>query len=218
MRQKLARFAENALRRNIVEPGKPLYEEVKGKWNETYFEEEKPITVELGCGDGEYTVGLAEIMPNRHFIGVDIKGDRLHKGSTESIENKLRNVAFLRTKIHHLDSFFEENEVDEFWLTFPDPRPKKRDIKRRLTSPRFLLIYEKLLRPNGWFRFKTDNTPLFEYTLEVLQNEFEVKNLAFTFDLYQSDLISEHFGIKTRYEGIWSAKGERIKYLKFQFK
>lgn len=218
MRKKLVRFAENAKRENILEVGKPLFEKIKGNWNQLYFKNERPITVELGCGDGEYTVGLAGVNSDRNYIGVDIKGDRLYQGSTRAIESNLTNVAFLRTQIHLLDKFFERGEVDEFWLTFPDPRPKDRDVKRRLSNPRFLEKYRELCRTNGWFRFKTDNTPLFEYTLEVLQTEFPVNQLVYTFDLYESGLLEEHCGIKTKYEGIWTEKGEKIKYLKFQFK
>lgn len=217
MRQKLIRFAENARRENIIEPGKELYEKIKGNWHQLYFKNERPITVELGCGNGEYTVGLANVNPKGNYIGVDIKGDRLFKGSTEAIENSMENVAFLRTQIHQLENFFQPNEVDEFWLTFPDPRPRLRDAKRRLSSPRFLDIYKRLCKEDGWFRFKTDNTPLFEYTLEVLNGEFPVRNLSYTFDLYQSEYMSEHYGIQTKYEGIWTEKGEKIKYMKFQF-
>jgi len=218
VRKKLKRFAENANRDNILEPGKAIYEEIKGNWNQLFFKNERPITVELGCGDGEYSVGLAEKITDRNFIGIDLKGDRLYQGSTYAIENNLNNVGFLRTQILTLDNFFAPGEIDEFWLTFPDPRPRKRDIKRRLSSVRYLELYKKLGKPNAWFRFKTDNTPLFEFTLEVLENEFAVKDLEFTFDLYQSDLIQDHFGIKTKYEKIWTEKGEKIKYLKFRFK
>lgn len=218
MRQKRNRFIINATRTNIIEPGKELFDEIKGNWNQLYFENERLLTVELGCGDGEYTVGLAEIHKDRNFIGVDYKGDRLYQGSTYAVENDLKNVGFLRTKVHDLEDFFDEGEVDQFWLTFPDPRPKNRDEKRRLSHPRFLTIYEKLSGPGSWFKFKTDNTPLFEYTLEVLSDRFPVNNLEYTYDLYNSNLIDDHYGIKTKYEGIWSQKGEKIKYLKFQFK
>lgn len=219
MRKKLYRFAENANRENIIEPGKPLFEKIKGNWNQLYFKNERPITVELGCGDGEYSVGLAGIDQERNYIGVDIKGDRLYQGSTYAIENQMSHVAFLRTKILDLDNFFGNGEIDEFWLTFPDPRPRDRDIKRRLSSPRFLNMYQTLCKPNGWFKFKTDSTSLFEYTLEVLQNDFPVDDLEYTMDLYQdSDLLKDHHGIQTKYEKIWSAKGEKIKYMKFRFK
>ncbi|HCX24165.1 MAG: tRNA (guanosine(46)-N7)-methyltransferase TrmB [Flammeovirgaceae bacterium] len=218
VRKKLFRFAENANRENIIEPGKSLFEKIKGNWHQLYFKNERPITVELGCGDGEYSVGLAEVDSERNYIGVDIKGDRLYQGSTYAVENDMHNVAFLRTKIHQLDNFFGEGEVDEFWLTFPDPRPRDRDIRRRLTNPRFLEKYKSLCKPNGWFKFKTDSTSLFEYTLEVLENEFKVNDLIVTKDLYKDEeLLKDHHGIKTKYEKIWTAKGENIKYLKFRF-
>lgn len=217
MRQKLIRFAENAHRQNIIEPGKDLYGKIKGNWHQLYFKNERPITVELGCGDGEYSVGLAKVQTGKNFIGIDIKGDRLYKGSTYAMENSLKNVGFLRTQIHQLGNFFVQDEIDEFWLTFPDPRPKKGDAKRRLTNPRFLNLYKELCRENGWFKFKTDNTPLFEYTLEVLETIFPIKNLEYTFDLYQSEYLDDHYGIQTKYEKIWTEKGETIKYLKFQF-
>ncbi|MEQ8472201.1 MAG: tRNA (guanosine(46)-N7)-methyltransferase TrmB [Marinoscillum sp.] len=218
MRKKLKRFAENTLRANIIEPGKPLYEEIKGNWHQQFFKNECPITVELGCGDGEYSVGLAEVDRSRNYIGVDIKGDRLYQGSTYAIENELSHVCFLRTQIHLLDKFFGAGEVDEFWLTFPDPRPKKGDARRRLTNPRFLKMYQQICKDSGEFKFKTDSTSLFDYTLEVLEREFPVNDLEYTFDLYASDMMKDHHGIKTKYEGIWTAKGEKIKYLKFKFK
>lgn len=218
MRQKLRRFNINVTRENIIEPGKPLFPKIKGNWHQLYFRNERPITVELGCGDGEYTVGLGEIIPDRNFIGVDLKGDRLYQGSTYAIENNLRNVGFLRAQIHLLEQFFGDGEIDEFWLTFPDPRPRNGDARRRLSSPRFLEIYQRLCKRGGLLKFKTDNTPLFEYTLEVLNREFEVQDLEVTFDLYNSELIADHHGIMTKYERIWTGKGEKIKYLKFRFK
>ncbi|MEP0366196.1 MAG: tRNA (guanosine(46)-N7)-methyltransferase TrmB [Cyclobacteriaceae bacterium] len=217
MRKKLKRFNENLNRDNIIQSGKPLYDDIKGNWRSKYFKNDNPITIELGCGDGEYSVGLAANNPERNYIGIDIKGDRLYQGSTQAIDQNLNNVAFLRTQILLIGDLFEDDEVDEIWLTFPDPRPKDRDEKRRLTFLRFLNLYKKISKPDSWFKFKTDSTSLFDYTLEVLQVQFKVKNLEFTYDLYNSALLAEHKGIQTKYEKIWSAKGERIKYLKFQF-
>ncbi len=217
MRSKLKRFAENALRENILEPGKPLYEEIKGKWSD-YFKNDNGLVVELGCGRGEYAIGLAEQYPNQNFIGVDIKGDRIWVGSTQAIERNLNNVAFLRTQILLIEKFFEADEIDELWITFPDPRPKDRDIKRRLTSPRFMEMYRRILKNDGWVKFKTDSTSLFEYTLEIINDgTLQVQDLAYTFDLYESPYQNEHFGIKTKYEKIFSEKGEKIKYMKFRF-
>lgn len=217
MRRKLIRFNENKSRDNIIQAGKPIFEKIKGNWRSTYFKNDNPIVIELGCGDGEYTIGLAKSNPNINYIGIDIKGDRLYQGSTDALAFGLKNVGFLRTIIHDIDQFFATDEVDEIWLTFPDPRPREGDAKRRLTFPRFLKLYQEIAKPNSWFKFKTDSTSLFDYTLETLANEFKVGNLAFTKDLYQSDLLKDHQGIQTKYEKIWSAKGEKIKYLKFQF-
>lgn len=217
MRKKLRRFEENAQRRNVVEPGKPLFETIKGKWKEKQFKNDNPITLELACGRGEYTVGLAQHSNASNFIGIDIKGDRIWKGSSHADTLGLEHVAFLRTKIHDLLNFFAPGEVSEIWLTFPDPRPRDRDIKRRLTNPRFLDMYKEVLEPEGWFRFKTDNTGLFEYTLEVLAKRNDIRDLEFTKDLYNSPLNAEHFGIKTKYEKMFSEAGEKIKYLKFRF-
>ncbi len=218
-RQKKRKFAENLLRDNVVEPGKPIYGEVKGRWKEAFFKNDKPITLELGCGKGEYTIGLSKEFPDRNFIGIDIKGDRIWVGSGIAVEEQLENVGFLRTQMQFLERFFDQDEVDEIWLTFPDPRPKDRDEKRRLTFPPLMQLYKNVLKPNGWFRFKTDNTFLFEYTLEQIhQNRIPVKELSYTFDLYQNELNTEHYGIQTKYEKKFSALGERIKYMKFKFK
>lgn len=217
MKSKLKRFAVIAERDNVLERGKELFEQIKGNWHEAYFNNERPITVELACGRGEYSVGLAKRFPERNYIGVDMKGDRLWKGSTMAVEEKLTNVGFLRTQIIDIESFFEPGEVDEMWLTFPDPRPKKRDVKRRLTSPDFMNRYKRILRPGGYFRLKTDNTPFFDYTMEQLGWRSDIEDMKHTYDLYNSELREECFDIKTRFEGIFSAKGEKIKYLRFKF-
>ncbi len=218
MKSKLKRFEIIAGRENVVEPGKEIYTRIKGNWNSTYFKNDHPITAELACGRGEYSIGLAKLFPDRNYIGVDVKGDRLWKGSTLAVEGNIQNVAFLRTHMLVLDNFFDTNELDEIWLTFPDPRPRKRDIKRRLTNSRYLDIYKRMLQPNGLFRFKTDNTPLFEYTLEELSTRNDIVDLVVTQDLYNSDLRHEGFDIKTRYEEMFTAKGEIIKYLRFKFR
>ncbi len=218
MKRKQERFKIIAERDNVIEPGKEIFTLIKGKWRELYFKNANPITLELACGRGEYTIGMARLFPERNFIGVDIKGDRLWKGSSIAVEDKLSNVAFLRTHILVIENFFDLKEVDEIWLTFPDPRPRKRDVKRRLTSPRFLNMYKKLLKPEGYLRFKTDNTELFNYSLEELSQRGDLKGFKLTHDLYESDLRSECFDIKTRYEEIFANKGEKIKYLRFQFK
>ena len=217
-RQKKRRFAENKVRANLVESGKDFYDEIKGKWHLKVFTDQQPIVLELGCGKGEYTLGLAQAFPNRNHIGVDIKGDRLWVGSGIALREGIQNAAFLRTQIQFLEHFFKKGEIEEIWVTFPDPRPKEKDDKRRLTAPRFLAIYQNLLKPDGWLKFKTDNTELFNYTLELInKNRISVKNLAFTHDLYNSEYVFEHYEIKTKYERKFAALGETIKYLKFQF-
>ena len=217
-RQKKRRFEENKLRPNLVESGKDFYDEIKGKWHLKVFTDQQPIVLELGCGKGEYTLGLAQAFPNRNHIGVDIKGDRLWVGSGIALREGIQNAAFLRTQIQFLEHFFKKGEIEEIWVTFPDPRPKEKDDKRRLTAPRFLAIYQNLLKPDGWLKFKTDNTELFNYTLELInKNRISVKNLAFTHDLYDSEYVFEHYELKTKYERKFAALGETIKYLKFQF-
>lgn len=218
MKSKRERFRVIAGRENVLEPGKDIYERIKGRWNELHFGNSNPLTVELACGRGEYSVALAKLFPQRNYIGVDVKGDRIWKGSTLAVEQNLGNVAFLRTNILAIESFFKEDEVDEFWLTFPDPRPRKRDIKRRLTSPRFLEMYRKLLRPGGFMRLKTDNTNLFHYTVEELQARNDISDFVFSDNVYESSLRQECFDIKTRYEEMFAAEGETIKYLRFSFK
>ena len=218
-RKKTKKFEQNKLRRNIVEPGKPLFETLKGGgWQEKFFQNENPIVLELACGRGEYTVGLASHFSDRNFIGVDMKGDRLWTGSGIAEAEGLENVAMLRVQIQLIAEYFSEGEISEMWLTFPDPRPKLRDERRRLTNLRFMTIYRSLLQHDGWFKFKTDNTDLFEYTLQLLEtNQIPNRDLTFTRDLYQSELLADHYGIQTKYEKIWHAKGSSIKYMKFRF-
>lgn len=218
MKRKQERFRIIEERSNVLDPTKEIYTRIKGRWQADYFKNNNPLSVELACGRGEYTVGLASLFPDRNYIGIDIKGERIWKGSTVAVENNLSNVAFLRTQILLIENFFEAGEVDEVWITFPDPRPRKRDIKRRLTNARFLEMYKRLIRPGGIIRLKTDNTNLFNYTLEVLQLRNDIMDLTFTYDVYASDLRPECFDIKTRYEEAFASKGETIKYLRFKFK
>lgn len=218
MRNKQVKFRAIEEYPNVLEPGKEIFSSIKGKWSESFFKNDKPISLELACGRGEYSVALAERFPERNYIGVDIKGERIWKGSTQALERGINNVGFLRIHILYILDYFEDNEVDEIWITFPDPRPRKRDIKRRLTSPRYLNFYKQIIRPGGVLRLKTDNTQLYEYTLECIQERDDIVDLAFTDNLYQSDLRAECFDIKTRYEEMFSAKGEDIKYLRFSFK
>ncbi len=218
MKRKLERFKIIEERQNVLEPSKHQYQNIKGKWRSEFFHNNSPITLELACGRGEYTVGLAKLFPSKNFIGVDIKGERIWKGSTLAVENKLNNAGFLRTHIWFIESFFAPGEVDEIWIVHPDPRPKERDIKHRLTSPGFLDAYKKLVKSGSYIRLKTDNTGLFEYTMEVLQGRTDIEDVKYTNDLYSSDLRAECFDIKTRYEEAFAAKGEQIKYVRFRFK
>lgn len=218
-RNKTFRFEQNKTADNVIEPNKPLFEHIKGKWQELFFKNNNPIVLELACGRGEYTVGLAKNFPDKNFIGIDIKGDRLWKGSQKAIEEKLTNVGFLRIHIEELENYFAVGEASEIWIIHPDPRPKKRDARRRLTSPRFLSIYKNILHNLGTLRLKTDSTILFDYSLELFQSPLLqpiVKDLTYTHDLYHSPLLEEHCGIQTKYEKLGVAKGDTIKYLRFQ--
>lgn len=217
MKKKQERFKIIEQNPNVIEPSKPSYQTIRGSWRSSYFRNDHPLTVELACGRGEYTIGLARLFPERNFIGIDIKGERIWKGSTAALQEQLENAAFLRTHILMIENFFEPGEVNEIWLTFPDPRPRKRDIKRRLTSPRYLESYKRLLSRGGYVRLKTDNTQLYEYTLGELQLRNDITDLAFTADVYSSELENECFDIKTRYEQEFTQKGEKIKYLRFRF-
>ncbi|MDP6580794.1 MAG: tRNA (guanosine(46)-N7)-methyltransferase TrmB [Vicinamibacterales bacterium] len=217
MRRKLQRFLDNASQRNLLEPGKPAFDNVLGNWNRDIFGNDRQLVVELGCGYGELAVALAESSPNRNVIGVDKRGARMWVGSSDATARGLVNVAFLRADIAELDRYFGPGEIGEIWITFPDPRPKHRDARRRLTSPRFLNTYKQLLRGDGWVRFKTDDAELFDYTLALLGNGIGVRSLAYTKDLYHSPLLTEQSGLQTRYETRFLERGASIKYLEFQF-
>jgi tRNA (guanine-N7-)-methyltransferase len=214
-KNKLARFAVNAERRNIVEPGKEIFNTIKGQWR-SFFGNNNPLYLELACGRGEYTTGLAAVYPDINFVGVDIKGARIWRGSTVAEENKLHNAAFLRIKMYQLTEFFEQGEVDGIWLTFPDPRPRDRDEKHRLTYINCLRQYKTVLKPGGMFHFKTDNLGLFDYTLEVFNQhpELNISDLQYTKDLYNSPFLAEHHGIQTTYERKFMKEGFLINYLK----
>lgn len=199
----------------LFQEGHPLAESIRGRWREDYFKNQYPLVVELGCGRGEYTVGLARRFPERNFIGVDLKGDRLAVGCEQAEAEGLRNVAFVRTPILELPQFFAEQEVQELWITFPDPRPRVRDIRRRLTSPRFLNLYAHVLETDGVLHLKTDSDSLFEYSLESLA-EFGITSLQATIDLHASELLAHHHGIQTRFEELALTQGLTIKYLRTQ--
>lgn len=196
-----------------ISDGLPL----KGKWRNEFFKNENPIVLELGCGRGEYTIGLAEHNPTKNYIGVDIKGNRIWTGAKHALENNLKNVAFVRTRIDFIEHCFSENEVDEIWITFPDPQPQKTRTRKRLTNPIFLNRYKKFLKPGGIVHLKTDNTGFYEYTLEVIK-ENNLPLIWHTNDLYKNCPADreELIRIKTYYEKLFTAKGEDIKYIAFK--
>ncbi|NJN27605.1 MAG: tRNA (guanosine(46)-N7)-methyltransferase TrmB [Cyclobacteriaceae bacterium] len=217
MRKKQQRFLDNDINRNVVQAGKEIFESVKGGWNKEIFDNDNDIVLELACGRGEYSTGLGAIFPNKNFIGIDIKGNRIWVGSKKARLENLHNVAFLRTQIDHLERFFEPGEFSEIWIVFPDPRPKDSDEHRRLTSPKYLEVYKRLIKPGGWIHLKTDNTSLFDYSVTVLSGRNDIRDLSFTWQLYHSEFAADHHGIKTKYEHQFTAQGEDIKYLKFRF-
>ncbi|WP_338877116.1 tRNA (guanosine(46)-N7)-methyltransferase TrmB [Spirosoma sp. SC4-14] len=211
-RRKHQFFLHNADSENVIEVGKPLYKTIKGRWRTDYFHNDNPIVLELACGKGEYTVGLGSAFPDRNFIGVDIKGDRIARGSKIAQRLGLANVGFLRTDINYIQEFFAAGEVNEIWITFPDPQPRPKQEKHRLTHPRFLAIYKQLLKPGGTLHLKTDSPELFAYSLEQVRS-VGCQDIQSTTDLYQSSLNQIHLGIKTKYEQLFFDKGFTINYL-----
>lgn len=215
-KNKLPKFAEMETFSNVLQV--PFSEvnlcdhPIKNNWNSAFFQNNQPIVLELGCGKGEYTTGLAEIEAGKNYIGIDIKGARMWKGAKQALENGLNNVGFLRTNIELIDRFFGENEVSEIWLTFPDPQMKK--TRKRLTSTRFIELYRKFLKPGGVVHLKTDSNFQYQYTLEMIKaNGFEiVSNDA---DIHAKELINDTLQIKTFYEQQWIARGITIKYISF---
>ncbi|MBN2484603.1 MAG: tRNA (guanosine(46)-N7)-methyltransferase TrmB [Bacteroidales bacterium] len=214
---KLVKFAETETFKNVLQP---QFDEVfkndfklKGKWCGDCFSNSNKITLELGCGKGEYSVGLARMFPGRNFIGVDIKGSRIWKGAKEALESKLENVVFLRTRIELIGSFFAEGEVEEIWFTFPDPQLKK--PLKRLTSSRFLNTYRKFTVPGAWINLKTDNTLLYQYTKALAEHNGYQVAIA-SDDIYGSGIADEILSIKTFYEKNWLKEGLRSHYIRFR--
>lgn len=188
--------------------------EMKGKWNRSLFKNNNPIVLELGCGKGEYTVGLAKLFPNKNFIGVDIKGARMWSGAKQSFEEKMPNVAFLRTHVELISYFFDRGEVSEIWITFPDPQMNK--TNRRMTSTRFMKLYGNILNDEGIVHLKTDSNFMYTYTSEMIK-ENNLSVLEQTEDLYHSGMVDDILKIQTFYEQQWLARGLNIKYLKFRY-
>ena len=214
---KLAKFADMAEYPHVFEYPFSVMEDVpfemKGHWHRDFFKNDNPIVLELGCGRGEYTVGLGRLFPDKNFIGVDIKGARMWSGATESLKAGMTNVAFLRTNIELIDRFFAPGEVSEIWLTFSDPQMKK--ATKRLTSTYFMNRYRRFLVDSGIIHLKTDSNFMFTYTKYMVEhNQLPVEFC--TDDLYHSGLVDDILSIRTYYEQQWLDRGLNIKYLKFR--
>ena len=213
-KDKLRRFAEIDTFANVfqLEEGKPL----KGNWTNTNFKNANPLVLELACGKGEYAVNLAQLFPNKNFIGIDYKGNRIWRGAKTALEEKIENVAFLRIQIENLPDYFSEGELDEIWITFPDPQPQLSREKKRLTAPRFLDKYKPLLKTGGRINLKTDNDQLYLYTCEKVEELGLIVHKQ-TNHLYTSDIITEELSIKTYYEKKYLLHDKNINYIQFSF-
>lgn len=225
-RNKLQKFAELLTFPNVYENfdadhpglqdanGEPI--ELKGKWASQHFKNEQAITLELACGRGEYTLGLARMYPQRNFIGVDVKGARIWKGAGIALQENLKNVAFLRTRIEQITHFFAPEEVSEIWITFPDPFLRNSKANRRLTSAFFLNAYRTILKKNGVIHLKTDEPNLYEFTLETLAATSGVTILYHHADIYAEALAFPELALKTHYERMHLQENKTIKYIQFQ--
>ncbi len=216
---KLKKFAELNSFSNVIQPQcqHPVTDHfLKGRWKEVFFRNNFPIVLEVGCGKGEYTLGLARTHPGVNFVGIDIKGDRLWRGARESLDEALFNVAFLRIQAERINAFFAPGEVSGIWLTFPEPQPRESRSRKRLTSPHFLKRYSQCLAPGSPIHLKTDSTPLYDYTLEVIESEGH-HLLEQTRDLYHAETKLDPWitNIQTYYESKFLAEGLPIHYLKF---
>jgi tRNA (guanine-N7-)-methyltransferase len=240
-KNKLARWAELESFDNVIQPaidelpGKD--HPVKGKWREKIFRNANPVVLELGCGKGEYTIGLATMFPDKNYVGVDIKGARMWRGAKTSNERNLTNVAFLRTRIEFINSFFSDDEADEIWITFPDPHAGGRNSNKRLTSPWYLNAYRRFLKNKGLVHLKTDNTELFNFTRKIVtHNNLEL--VLSTTDLYSgnnrderlsslsryqpeesvlmSSFADDILSIRTHYEDMFIKEGSKINFLSFR--
>lgn len=213
-KDKLRRFAEIETFANVyqLEEGKPL----KGNWAKEHFKNDNPVVLELACGKGEYTVNLAQLFPDKNFIGVDYKGNRIWRGAKTGIEEGINNVAFLRIQIENLLDYFGDGEIDEIWITFPDPQPQDSREKKRLTFPAFLNRYKQALKQGGKVNLKTDNDQLYAYTCEKVE-ELGLKIHKNTDHLYTSEFADEVLSIKTYYEKKYLLHDKNINYIQFSF-
>ncbi len=220
-KNKLEKFAENETFPNFFQPSYSDVKEkgfpLKGKWGKSFFKNDNPIILELGCGRGEYTVSMADLFPDKNFIGIDRKGARMWKGCKTSVENSLNNVAFLRMQISNITNYFCKDEISEIWITFPDPQPKRSKVNKRLTSILFLDRYRQILKHDGIIHLKTDDDLLYVYTLEVI-NDLKEELIEKQDDIYTSDNLDELLKIETYYEKMWKEEGKSIKYIKFKLK
>jgi tRNA (guanine-N7-)-methyltransferase len=224
-KNKLRKFAEVLTFPNVFENHDPtsslliaqngVETEMKSKWKSDYFKNDNPITLELACGGGEYTIALAETYPERNFIGVDIKGARIWKGAKKAIEENLSNVAFLRTRIEQITSFFEQGEIEEIWITFPDPFLKNSKKNKRLTSSRFINEYRKILKSGGLMHLKTDEPNLYDFTLETIGEDQHCNLNYHNSDIYSGQLHIPELTYKTYYEKMHLEVGKTIKYIQF---
>jgi len=217
-KRKLQRFNENIGFNNLFQPSYPEVVEgfpFKGKWMQEYFDNDHPLILELGCGKGEYTVGLAEHFPDSNFIGMDIKGARMWRGCKTAIEKRMKNVAFIRTRIELIEHFYATEEVNEIWITFPDPHIKEFKARKRLTSPVFLNRYKNILKKENIIHLKTDNKQLFEYTLDVIHHNHHELSFV-TQNLYNKNTKDDIPHFETFYEKMWLEDGHNIHYLRFR--
>ena len=207
--KKLLRFAQIKEFSNVFE----YPENMQGAWH-THFKNHHPLLLELACGRGEYTVNLAQLYPQKNFIGIDVKGNRMYIGAKNALENSIENAAFLRTQIEKLPAYFAAEEVDEIWITFPDPQLRLSKAKKRLTHPRFLRLYQKVLKPHAPIHLKTDSPQLYDFTKKVIAM-YGLHLLEDTNDAYAMENIAEELKIKTHYESLDIAGSKKIHYLKF---
>lgn len=214
-KDKLRRFTEIDTFTNVfqLEEAKPL----KGNWAQIHFKNNNPIVLELACGKGEYAVNLAKTFPKKNFIGIDLKGNRLWRGAKTALEEGIGNVAFLRIQIEHLLDYFGKSEIDEIWITFPDPQPQISREKKRLTAPGFLNKYKTVLSRGGKVNLKTDNDQLYQYTCEKAE-ELGLVVHKNTNQLYKSNVLDEVLSIKTYYEKKYLLHDKNINYIQFSFK